>query len=250
MKFAIVGAERQEPQPKLKGHCPGCGEEVTAKCGTQRVWHWAHKGRLTCDPWWETETRWHRAWKNRFALSWQEVPLRSNETGELHIADVRTPQGLVMEFQHSAIDPVERTSRESFYQNMLWVVDCTRLKTDVPRIDEHLPNWRSLQEGIVQTHLNPAGILPRRWLNCAVPVLFDFNGFTDSADKDHLICLLPGRFDGSAVFFALNSATLVAVGNNKAGIFDWQEVHRKLFERKLQELRAATRFRLRYRRRR
>jgi hypothetical protein len=31
--------------------------------------------------------------------------------GEWHIADVRTPSGLVLEFQHSAIKPTERSAR-------------------------------------------------------------------------------------------------------------------------------------------
>lgn len=244
VKFAIVEGERREPQPKLKGHCPGCGEDVTAKCGTQRVWHWSHKGRLTCDPWWEPETQWHRAWKNLFPVSWQEVALRSPATDELHIADVRAPHGLVMEFQHSAIDPAERASREDFYGKMLWVVDCTRLKSDRPRIDEHLPNWRSLPEGNVEMHGNPAGFLPRRWLDCKVPVLFDFNGYTSGVDatgQDHLICLLPERFAEQAVFFPVRRTTLVSVGNAEASIFDWREVHRKLLERELQFLRRLTR---------
>lgn len=236
MKFALVEGERREPQPKLTGKCPGCSEAVTAKCGTQRVWHWAHKGRLTCDPWWEPETQWHRAWKNLFPLSWQEVVLRSPQTGERHIADVRAPHGLVMEFQHSAIDPTERISREKFYVNMLWVVDCTRLKTDLPRIDEHLPNWRRLPEGNVETHWNPASIFPRRWLNCTVPVLFDFSGYIDGADpaeRDHLLCLLPERFSDRAVFFPVSRATLVQIGNDQANIFDWRDVHIKLIEREL-----------------
>ena len=150
VKFAMIKGERLEPQPKLKGQCPGCGEQVTAKCGAQRVWHWAHKGRLACDPWWQPETPWHRAWKNLFPLSWQEVALRAPQNGELHIADVRTPHGLVMEFQHSAIDPAERIARENFYGNMVWVVDCTRLSSDRPRIDANMPNWQRLPESIVE----------------------------------------------------------------------------------------------------
>ena len=35
---------------------------------------------------------------------------------------------MVIEFQHSHIDPLERVSRENFYNNMVWVVDGTRLK--------------------------------------------------------------------------------------------------------------------------
>ena len=55
------------------------------------------------------------------------------ETGEKHIADVRMVHNLTIEFQHSHIGSLERTSREKFYENMVWVVDGTRLKKDYPR---------------------------------------------------------------------------------------------------------------------
>lgn len=42
MKFALVNEQKTEAQPKLKGLCPGCLQPVTAKCGTQKIWHWAH----------------------------------------------------------------------------------------------------------------------------------------------------------------------------------------------------------------
>ena len=236
MKFALLEGERHEPQPGLSGVCPGCREAVTAKCGEQRVWHWAHKGRLTCDPWRERETEWHRSWKNLFPASWQEVVLVSKATGERHIADVRTPHGLVMEFQHSAIDPAERRSREGFHGNMVWVVDGTRLKNDRPRLDRNLSEWRRLPEGNVATTSWPDEFLPKRWLDCAVPVLFDFDGLARDEHSDrhnHLICLLPHRFDGQAVYFPVQRETLVDVANDEAAIFDWRKVH--------EDLRAAQR---------
>lgn len=99
---------------------------MIAKCGRVKVWHWAHKGRLSCDPWWENETEWHRNWKDQFPLEWQEQIAIDPATGEKHIADVRTPDGLVIEFQHSPIAPEEIRRREAFYGNMIWIVDGTR----------------------------------------------------------------------------------------------------------------------------
>lgn len=242
MKFAVIDEERREPQPKLTGKCPGCGEAVTAKCGTQRVWHWAHKGRLTCDPWWEPETIWHRTWKNKFPVSWQEVPARAPETGELHIADVKTPHGLVIEFQHSAIDPVERVARENFYGNMVWVVDCTRLSSDRPRIDVNMPNWQRLPEGNVEMCAVPSAYFPRRWLDSTVPVLFDFNGQeTGDEAQDHLMCLMPERYGDDALYFPVRRATLVQIGNGEATIFDWRQLHLRLIERDKQFLRSLYR---------
>jgi len=128
MRYALINNNKVEAQPKQQGLCPHCSEPVIAKCGSQKVWHWAHRSKANCDSWWETETEWHRAWKNNFPVGWQEISLIDEKTGEKHIADVRTAHNLVIEFQHSRIDPKERVLREKFYKNMLWVVDGTRLK--------------------------------------------------------------------------------------------------------------------------
>lgn len=112
MKFALVHGQRQEAKKGLRGTCPGCGSPVIAKCGEIRAGHWAHERKSDCDPWWENEGEWHRAWKDRFPDDWQEVPQYA-ENGEKHIADVKTADGYVLEFQHSPIKPEERRARES-----------------------------------------------------------------------------------------------------------------------------------------
>src|SRR4051794_9065199 len=126
MRFALVNDERREALPKTSGACPGCGSRVIAKCGRVKVWHWAHIGRQSCDPWWENETDWHRNWKAQFPAGWQEIPQQDPRTQEWHFADVKTAHGLVLEFQHSPLDPGELRSREAFYGAMLWVVDGNR----------------------------------------------------------------------------------------------------------------------------
>jgi competence protein CoiA len=131
VKFAVVDGERQEAQPGLSGECPGCGNAMIAKCGPLRVRHWAHQGIRTCDHWWESETEWHRTWKNNFPKGWQEI-IRTSEHGEKHIADVKTERGVVLEFQHSFVSREERESREAFYQNMVWVVDGRRTSSFKP----------------------------------------------------------------------------------------------------------------------
>ena len=122
MKYALVNGQRTEAQPKLVGECPLCGTEMIAKCGDVYAHHWAHKSRRNCDHWWESETEWHRNWKNLFPLDWQEVVHRA-EDGEKHFADVRTEDSWVIEFQHSRIKPEERDSREEFYGKLVWVID-------------------------------------------------------------------------------------------------------------------------------
>ena len=123
MEFALIDGVRKRPIKGHRGVCQYCAGEMVAKCGRVRTWHWAHLPKYSCDPWWETETKWHREWKNRFPEAWQEVVHFDDQTGEKHIADVKTSHDLVIEFQHSPMNYDELISRESFYQNMIWVVD-------------------------------------------------------------------------------------------------------------------------------
>lgn len=123
MMHALVNGTPQRPLPKLTGTCTSCGEMLISKCGKRIVWHWAHQGRPHCDPWWENETRWHRDWKAKFPDEWHEAVMFDNGTGEKHIADVRTPFGLVVEFQNSPMSEVELTAREAFYGKMVWIVN-------------------------------------------------------------------------------------------------------------------------------
>ncbi len=129
MKYALVCGKKTEASKGAKGVCPSCGSELIAKCGQVKVNHWAHKGTRNCDPWWENETEWHREWKGHFPTDWQEV-VHKSDTGEKHIADVKTEQGWVLEFQHSFLNPEERLSRNTFYPKLVWVVDGLRRQRD------------------------------------------------------------------------------------------------------------------------
>lgn len=174
MKFAVVNGERQEPKPGMIGTCPQCERSMVAKCGEVKVWHWAHQGRRLCDPWWENETAWHRAWKSEFPVSWQEFVFTA-ESGEKHIADVKTDRGWVVEFQHSYLKPEERRSRDKFYSKLIWVVDGTRRKKDHEQFAKALHEGRRLSE-----HSNVYRVLPdecallREWSDARAPVFFDF----------------------------------------------------------------------------
>lgn len=173
MKFALVNGRRQEAQPNLSGDCPVCGRRMVAKCGEVRVRHWAHQGRRLCDPWWESETEWHRAWKNQFPADWQEVVHQATD-GERHIADVKTGDGWVIEFQHSYIKPEERRSREAFYPKLIWVVDGTRRKRDRTQLinawNDGVPIGKSAV--IRKAFSDDCGLL-REWVGGNAPVLFD-----------------------------------------------------------------------------
>ena len=174
MKFANVNGERREAQSYLSGTCLGCGHPMIARCGEQRVHHWAHKGARTCDPWWENETEWHRAWKGKFPSAWQEY-VHLAPSGEKHIADVKTDQGWVLEFQHSYIDPKERRSRDAFYPKLLWVVDGLRRQRDQAQFFKAWSEARTVaqERNVRKVSIDECALL-REWFTSPVPVFFDF----------------------------------------------------------------------------
>jgi len=140
---------------------------------------WAHRGCRICDLWWKSETEWHRAWKNHFPKGWQEV-IHTSWSGEKHVADVKTESGVVLEFQHSHLCPKERESRESFYQDMIWVVDGLRRKQDRVKFFASLGVSGKLR--IFSVPSNKSALL-RDWAASRVPVYFDFG---DSEPGDTL----------------------------------------------------------------
>ena len=96
-------------------------------------------------------------------------------TGEKHVADVKTPHNLVIEFQHSTIDYDELVSREAFYQDMIWVVDGDRSSTDpgfftlgLSRTPERFRSLVHLVKWWGQSHLL------HRWDEATAPVYIDF----------------------------------------------------------------------------
>jgi competence protein CoiA len=174
MKYALANGQRQEAQPNLSGECPRCGSPVVARCGEVRVQHWAHRGRRLCDPWWENETEWHRAWKDQFPADWQEI-VQHVQDGERHIADVETQDGWVIEFQHSNISPDERRSREAFYQGLIWVVDGTRRERDAAQFSRAWASGQSRDPFSSKRRVSlPVGALLRDWAGSHAHVFIDF----------------------------------------------------------------------------
>ncbi len=221
MRFALIDDKLIEAGPKLKGLCPGCFQPVIAKCGIRRIHHWAHHDIKNCDSWSEPETQWHRYWKNHFPIEWQETFLPDKQTGEKHIADIRTSHGLVIEFQHSQIHPQERASRENFYKNMVWVVDGKRLKRDHPRFLKGKTNFQNtdMPPGFFLIDY-PDECFPSSWLGCSVPVMFDFSEGESMDDlndvRNDLYCLFPSRIGGKALLAVISRKAFIdAVTNGK-----------------------------------
>ena len=162
---------------------------MISKCGQFVRWHWSHKARLTCDPWHESETDWHRRWKDAFPLECQEVTQVDVRTQEKHIADIKSHNGFVVEIQHSSISTEEARSRENFYKNMIWIVDA-----------RHLHGWFTL--GIASSLASCASMkyhiewwgqskLLEKWSESTVPVYFDTLNYATEVDYDGRQWFLP-----------------------------------------------------------
>jgi competence protein CoiA len=194
MKYALINAIKTEATKGAKGICPNCGLVLIAKCGDVRTNHWSHAGNRNCDLWWEKETEWHRAWKGKFPSDWQEVILY-DETGEKHIADLRTVHELVIEFQHSFIEPQERIKRENFYKKMVWVVDGTRLMRDYPRFLKGKESFRPTNQNGLFTLDYTNECFPSSWTGSSRHVVFDFKGLETiddpNDDRHYLYYLFP-----------------------------------------------------------
>lgn len=175
MKYALINGEKTEAAKGAKGLCRYCGSEVIAKCGEIRIDHWAHKGKRRCDPWWENETEWHRSWKDKFPKDWQEVR-HTAEDGEVHIADVKTESGWIIEFQHSFLKPEERQKRNAFYRKIVWVVDGLRRSTDIKQFQKMLDDAGLVSKTplILKVRFPEDYRLLKEWHDRSALVFFDF----------------------------------------------------------------------------
>lgn len=211
MKFALVYGNKIEATKGAKGICPSCGSELIARCGDVKINHWAHKGTRNCDVWWENETEWHRQWKNKFPKEWQEI-VHFDKKGEKHIADVKTKEDWVLEFQHSYIKSEERNSRISFYSKMVWIIDGLRRKTDRTQFQKILEESSKAPVGninIRQINFPEESRLLKEWLNCGVPVFFDFN----ELNKSRLWFLLPLNIKEEAYLIPFSREEFINVHN-------------------------------------
>ena len=184
--------QRIEPtQSGEEAHCICCHGSVIAKCGSQRVWHWAHNSRQACDPWWENETEWHKSYKNLFPKEWHEVRHRDEVSGEIHVADVRTEKGYYIEVQHSPISDEEKTDRERFYKDLVWIVDGSRRKRDYKKFFHYAGFWMQWPLKERQRLLFHKNAFPVEWESRPVPVIFDWR-LPDDPDNN-LVILYPRK---------------------------------------------------------
>ena len=88
-------------------------------------------------------------------------------TGEKHVADVKTPSGVVVEVQHSRISEDELRSREAFYDDMIWIVDAR----DVVWMTSH--DLVCVEPMAYGFRILSRDTLLKRWSSAKCPVYFD-----------------------------------------------------------------------------
>ena len=214
MKYALINDDKVEATKGAKAVCQYCGSELIAKCGEIKVNHWAHKSKRKCDPWWENETEWHRSWKNKFPKDWQEV-IHFDESGEKHIADVKTDNGWAIEFQHSYLKPEERRSRNAFYRKIVWVVNGLRRKTDVTQFERALEESTVISNNplIREVYFPDECRLLKEWDNDNSLVFFDFQE-VDSTKQYDLWFMYPKTLKNKAYISRFPRQHFIDVLNN------------------------------------
>jgi hypothetical protein len=213
MKYGLINGKKTEATKGAKGFCRRCDSELIAKCGEIKVNHWAHKSRRHCDPWWENETEWHRAWKEQFPVDWQE-DVHKDKNGERHIADVKTKSGWVLEFQHSYLKPEERRSRNAFYPKLVWVVDGLRRKTDKPQFQKAIKDSTvvSTDPLIRRVSFPEECRLLKEWHGSNTLVFFDFQEAKEL--KQSMLWFLFPKISTSAYLSPFSRINFIELHNN------------------------------------
>lgn len=190
--------ELLEPTRDVSGFCPLCCARLIPRIGRHRYPHWAHKPGAECDTWAE-ESAWHYNWKNEVEKKFQEIPIEKD--GIKHIADIRLPTGIIIEFQKRALDPNEWEAREIFYGKMMWVI--------------YFPKDRLLESNIREIYLPTLGDslievkgLSKRFLDSfhRFPIFLDFTDgdmfrVTEFQNSFGIKSRLYGRFLTKTEFF-------------------------------------------------
>jgi len=138
-----------------------CGKELVPKCGTIVAPYWSHKAACTDD--WNEESEWHAGWKLRAPSDWCEYVMGP------HRADIRLPDGRILELQRSSLSVTAIRERELFYGNLTWL-----FYRDVVDPDHKKPLIARTDSGRVTLNLGSSRDLKIR--SVTKPLYIDFDG--------------------------------------------------------------------------
>ena len=98
------------------------GKPLIGRRGNKNVHHFSHRYSGDRDSWAHPiMTPWHYSYQT--ICRPERVEVRIEKEGVLHIADIFTDKGLVVELQHSSIYDDDILEREQFYGDMIWLFD-------------------------------------------------------------------------------------------------------------------------------
>lgn len=107
--------------------CLSCNSQLQAVLQTEKTKHFRHASVDDCDSFNSNEDNlllWHRLWQSIVNIDNKECVIEKN--GKKHRADIYFPEkDLVIEIQHSHIEPEKIKNREIFYNSMIWIIDGT-----------------------------------------------------------------------------------------------------------------------------
>jgi hypothetical protein len=129
MLFATSKENHNQIKPTVLGDravCPSCKEEVLAKCGEIKIWHWAHFACTACE-FGRPETEWHLRNKEW----WLQKGAKIEEPVGVRIIDVKF-KNVGLEFQRKTDTLEEMRSRtENHLEHLdflIWVVPERKMK--------------------------------------------------------------------------------------------------------------------------
>ena len=114
--------------------CPYCEKKVIHKKGNINAWHFAHL-KKECDYFeYKGLSDWHLNWQNLWQKEQREVRIIKED--KLHIADVISKSGVVIEFQNSPIKDYQISLRSGFYDKLVWVLNFTEYEFNEHNLTE------------------------------------------------------------------------------------------------------------------
>jgi hypothetical protein len=109
-------------EPGHEYKCETCDSNLIAKRGSLMIYHFAHEHARDCDTWREPKSVWHLLWQDLCLPCHVEVSFQ-----RLHQADIVNKAGTVIEVQNSPMSVPNMQERESFYQDMIWIMNATSI---------------------------------------------------------------------------------------------------------------------------
>lgn len=123
----VYAWDKIEPSDRPRSRCPECMEELLARRGAERIWHWAHRpgtdNLRSCSG---EETEWHLRWKAaHLNLGWAiEVPVLVGEK-RFRVDAMHLPKTNIREFVHS-LSPTYIEKHQTLKltgASILWIFD-------------------------------------------------------------------------------------------------------------------------------